>query len=246
MRHSLLCLILALAPLAAGANAVPPMQTVGGAQAARARATVIPWQYQLSDLVRSETEANGQVSQYLDMPVLDSFLATIADYVQISPPRFDNDAERADATDKLTHIITVLVGLDTGDNVDVNILRREAFAQSLACNLDIPGACQKTDFAYGRLLKRTPDEPTANYLYGSFLAAMPSKGKVAERYLQKSLKLGVKRANYNLGILYLSLGQKRKALGCLQKYAADYPDDANAAKLIADIKRGEVKASPKP
>jgi len=246
VRHPGFLFILWLAPLAAFANAVPPMATVGGAQAARAQSAAIQWPHPLSDALVTETTPDGKVKQHLDLPVVDGFLHTLSEHADRYPPQFDNDAERTDASDKLTHLTAILAGQDTGDKVDLDILRREAFAYSMSCNMELPEGCSKATLSYRRLLKRTPDEPGANYLYGAFLAGMPSRLHEAEGYLKKALKLGVKRANYTLGVVYLDLNEKQKALEHLQQYAIDFPDDANAPKLIDAIKNGKLKAGKKP
>ena len=46
-----------------------------------------------------------------------------------------------------------------------------------AFNLDIPDSFQKASEAFNKLLSRTPDDPQANYRYGSFLAATTRKGE---------------------------------------------------------------------
>ncbi|HEY4127721.1 MAG TPA: hypothetical protein VGN70_06710 [Gammaproteobacteria bacterium] len=231
MRH-LLCLLTFMS-LAATADVTP-------APAAATSSATIPWAYQLKDAVASETGPDGQPKNSLNLDVVDSFLQTIARYADIYPPHFDNTAERRDATDKLTRLIEVLAALDTGPSVNIEVLRREAFAYNLGCNLDLSTSCAKAMDVYARLLKVTPDEPAANYLFGVFLSGLPPKQREAIPYLEKSLKLGVKRANYTLGILYLSLHDKKKALADLQAYSADFPDDQHANELIADIKSGKL------
>jgi TPR repeat protein len=238
MRHLLCLLSLMLIPLPAAAD-------VTLAPAAASSSAVIPWAYQLKDAVVHETGPDGQAKNSLDLGVVDSFLQIIARYADSYPPRFDNAAERRDATDKLTRLIEVLAALDTGSTVSVDLLRREAFAYNLGCNLDLPNSCAKTMDVYTRLLKMTPDEPAANYLYGVFLAGLPPKQREAIPYLKKSLTLGVKRANYSLGMLYLALRDKQKALSYMQVYSADFPDDQNAKQIIADIKSGN-KSVPAP
>ncbi len=73
-----------------------------------------------------------------------------------------------------------------------------------------------TNQLYQRLLKQTPDEPAANYLYGSYLAGHDELRAKSIPYLKKALQVRREESStLTLGIVYMSLGEKQKALDCL-------------------------------
>lgn len=206
-----------------------------------ARPASIQWKYKLGDVVVTRPDADGKPTHALDMNVLDYFLETIAGHAEQHPPRFDSKAEEKDVADKLVRLTTLLNELDDGTSVNVDILRREAFAFNLAHDLGFPGADQKTTSLYQRLLKQTPDEPAANYLYGMFLADTDATRPQSVPYLEKAVELGVKKANFTLGVVYVSLGDEQKGLDCLQQYSKDFPDDPRTKQVIAAAKSGNMQ-----
>jgi hypothetical protein len=214
------------------ADAAPPPPATNAAS--------LHWQHKLSEVVVTNTGAEGKTTGTLDLPVLDYFLQAIAGLTEQYPPHFDNAAERADVTDKVTRLTTLLSELDEGSTVDINILRREAFAYALAYKLDLPGSGDKANELYQRLLKQTPDDPAANFLYGEFLAGTAKLQSQGIPYLRKALKLGIKQANYTLGLVYVSGGDTKQGLACLQQYSADFPADQRVKAVIAAVKSGDI------
>ena len=77
-------------------------------------------------------------------------------------------------------------------------------------------------------------------MYGTFLAGT-GKPKEALPYLEKALAVGVTDAAYALGMTYLTLGNKQKALENLEAYRQRNPNDGNVAKLIDGIRNGKVE-----
>ena len=230
-------LLILLYPLASTASVSP-------APAAASKSATVHWHYTLKDSVLIQSGPDGKTTQSLDLPVLDDLLQTVALYAGDYPPRFDNAAERADVTDKLTRLIVLLSSVDTGASVNVEVLRREAFAFNLGCNLHLRDSCDKTAESYQRLLAMTPDDPAANYLYGVFLSGTASRQGDAVPYLDKASKLGVKQANFTLATVYLMLHDKDQALSRMQAYSADFPDDPGAKRFIAVLQ--SAKAGPAP
>lgn len=214
--------------------------------APQAAAAPIHWKYKLSDIVVTTTDAQGKVVNSLNVTVIDYFLGVIAGHADAYPTQFDNDDQRADVTDKLRRLASVLSELDTGDSVDVNILRREAYAYDLAYKLGFAASGPQAMALYQKLIARTPDDPLANFQYGSFLAANDTLRPKSIPYLQKAVDLGEKKANYTLGITYLAMGQDQKGLVCLQQYSSDFPNDQQAKNLIAYVKSGAIKNVPHP
>ncbi len=234
MRH--LSLLLLLVPFSSMAAVTP-------APAAASKSATVHWHYPMKDAVVTQTNADGKTTNSLDLPVLDDLLQTISIYAGDYPPHFDNAAERADVTDRLTRLIVLLSSVDSGADVNVEVLRREAFAFNLGCNLHLRNNCDKTAESYQRLLAMTPDDPAANYLYGVFLSGTVSKQADAVPYLEKAVKLGVKQANFTLATVYLMLHDRDKALSRMQAYSADFPNDAGAKQFIATLKPNQTPAT---
>jgi predicted Zn-dependent protease len=236
MRHLLLPFL--MVPFAAAMAAPTP--------AAAGKLGLVHWHYAMKDTVTIQTGPDGKTTQQLNVPVVDDLLQTIARYAGNYPPQFDNDAERADVSDRLTNLIVLLATADSGAPANVEVLRREAFAFNLGCNLHLRNSCDKTADSYQRLLAMTPDDPAANYLYGVFLGGTTSRQRDSIPYLDKALKLGVKQAEFTLATVYLMLHDKDKALAYMQAYSADFPDDPNAKQFIAAVRSGKLGSSPAP
>lgn len=216
------------------ANPAPPAASRPAAPPA------IHWQHTLSEVVVASTDASGKNVGQLNLGVLDYFLQTISDYSESDAAAL-NDARRIDVINKLSRLTMLLTELDQGGSADVNILRREALAYNLAYNLGYSKEQQPADALYQRLLKQDPDEPATNFLYGAFLAQADATRGQSIAYLDKALKLGVKKANFTLGLVYITQSKDKQALACLQQYSADYPEDQRAKRLIAAVKSGDIK-----
>ena len=233
-----------LAALAAAASlfttAAPAAEPAPAAVSKAPAAHAIHWEHKLSDVVVTRTDESGKTVHQLDINVLDYFLQTISAYSESDDAAL-NDTRRHDVVNKLGRLTQMLTELDKGAGADVNILRREALAYNLAYNLGFQSAQQPTDVLYQRLLQDDADDAASNYLYGAFLAQADATRDKSLPYLDKALKLGVKKANYTLGLVYITEGKDPQALACLQQYSADYPDDKRAQRLIAAVKSGDIK-----
>lgn len=229
-------------------SAIACLASISGAYAADAAPQLAPiqWQYKLSDMVLTSTDADGKTSHALNLAVVDYFLQTISGRVDQYPIVFANNAEKIDVIDKLRRLTTLLSELDTGPSANLEILQREAFAYSLANDLDFPDAGRKANDIYQRLLQQTPDDPAANYLYGSLLASNDSLRAQSIPFLEKAVKLGVKKVNYTLGVAYIAMGKDQQGLACLQQYSTDFPDDQRAKSLIAAVKSGDIRRGSHP
>ena len=120
------------------------------------------------------------------------------------------------------------------------LLLRLGVLHAIAFNLDVPDSFQKAGSAFNKLLSLTPDDPQANYRYGSFLAATTRKGEGIP-FLEKAKSLGVVNADYWLGSSYALVGNKAKAIENLDAYTRRTPSDANAAKLLEAIRADKVE-----
>jgi hypothetical protein len=227
-----LAAFLAMGPALA---AVPAAGTHAAPQAA-----AIHWKYQLSDVVVDRKDAEGKPSHQLNIEVLDYFLHTIAAYAagDRTPPSV---SARDDIFNKLTRLTALLAELDHGASTDVNIVRREALAYDTAAQFGFGGASEKADALYRQLLAQDSDEPGTNLLYGSFLARTDKTRDQGITYLQKAVQLGVKQANYTLGVAYVTEDKKPEALTALRQYTLDFPKDERAQRLLAAVKSGDVK-----
>lgn len=125
------------------------------------------------------------------------------------------------------------------------MLFRAGFLNSMGHNLDIPGSAKKTSVIFQKLLADEPSNPKANYSYGAFLAGA-GKPKEALPYLEKALALGVKEADFSIGLVRLGLGDKEGALKNLEAYKLNVPGDKNVDQIIEAIRNGkiEVKTAP--
>ncbi len=77
-------------------------------------------------------------------------------------------------------------------------------------------------------------------MYGTLLAGV-GKPKEALPYLEKALAVGVADAAYAIGIAYLTLGDKERALRNLEDYKARNPGDTSVDKLMDAIRNGKVE-----
>ena len=233
---------LAALPLAALLAMGPALATAPSAGThAAPQAAAIHWKYKLADAVVTTTGADGKPVHSLNVGVIDYFLDVIAGHVDAYPEQFGSEDQKTDVTDKLRRLATLLTELDEGGSVDANILRREAFAYDLAYKLGFPASGPKAQELYQRLLTQAPQDPEANYLYGSFLAGNDVLRPTGIPYLQKAVDLGVKKANFTMGIAYVAMNQDQKGLACLQQYSTDFPNDQRAKNLIAAIKDGSLR-----
>jgi len=85
-----------------------------------------------------------------------------------------------------------------------------------------------------------PNDPHANYQYGAFLAATTKKGEGIP-FLEKAKNLGVVNADYWLGLSYVSVGEKAKAIENLENYTKRVPGDQNAARILDAVRHDNVK-----
>ena len=176
----------------------------------------------------------------IDLPYLDSILNDLAAHARNYPPTFDSDADRGRATRDAGMLADMLDVLVKDPTVAPEILFRAAFVNGIAHNLNIRGAAEKASSIYQRLLVIAPDHARTNYNYGAFLAGT-GKFRDGIPFLEKAWAAGVVEASYSLGMVYLSLGDKVKALEHLENYRARAPAGAEVSKLIDAIQSSKVE-----
>lgn len=175
-----------------------------------------------------------------DGAYLDQMLNDLALHAKNYPPNFDTpqDQQRAIQDVKsLSGMLDILINVPTANP---DLLVRAGFLNSIGYNLNIAGSGEKTTAIFKRLLKAAPSDPRGNFMYGTFLAGS-NKPKDALPYLEKALAVGVVDAAYAIGITYVTLGDKNKALENLENYKHRKPSDGNVDKLIDAIRNGKIE-----
>ena len=176
----------------------------------------------------------------IDGKYLDQILSDLALHAKNYPPQFDTPQDRQRALHDVKNLSGMLDILVNGPSPNPELLWRAGFLNSMGHNLNISGSAEKTFAIFQKLLAVSPSDPRGNYLYGTFLAGA-GKPKEAVPYLEKALSVGVTDAAYALGMTYLILGDKQRALVNLENYRQHNPNDSNIARLIDGIRNGKVE-----
>jgi tetratricopeptide (TPR) repeat protein len=190
-------------------------------------------------LTVSETPAGKRYG--FDVAYCDLMLNALSAHAQNYPPRFASPQDRRRATQDAKALVGMLdiVMIDV-PTPNPALLVRAAYANSLAHNLEIPGAAEKADSLFRKLLAVVPSDPEANHLYGTFLAGAGNP-REALPYLEKALSLGVVDAAYAIGLAYLALEDKEQALKNLEDYRRRVPADGMVDRLIDAIRGGRIE-----
>jgi tetratricopeptide (TPR) repeat protein len=202
--------------------------------------------YDIKNIVTVSQSADGKHSATVKFSLLDQVLDDLSVHNNTYPAQFDSAEDRRRAVSDVTAISKTIDLLLDNPDPNAQLLLRAGVLDSVAHNLDIPGAGEKALTAFTTLLSKSPADPRANYLYGKFLL---SAGKPLDAVivLEKAKSLGAVNADYSLGLAYLSVGNKKEALENLEHYARRAPDDSTAPKLIDAIRNGNIdvkKGSP--
>jgi tetratricopeptide (TPR) repeat protein len=189
-------------------------------------------------LTVAETPAGKKYG--LDLAYLDRMLNNLEAHARNYPPKFDNPQDRQRAVQDVKILSGMLDTLINPPAADPGLLARAAYLNSMGHNLDIAGSTEKTNSIFRRLLAAAPADPRGNYLYGTFLAGA-GKPKEALPYLEKALAGGVIDAAYTIGVTYLALGEKARALENLEEYQRRKPSDENVGMIIEAIRNGKIE-----
>jgi tetratricopeptide (TPR) repeat protein len=176
----------------------------------------------------------------LDGAYLDHMLNDLASHAKNYPPQFDTQQDRQRAVQDVTTLSGMLDVLINAPTPNLELLARAGFLNSIGYNLNIAGSGEKTNAIFQKLLSAAPSNPRGNYMYGTFLAGA-GKPKEALPYLEKALSVGVADAAYAIGMTYLTLGDKEKALKHLEDYKRRKPADENIDQLIDSIRNGKIE-----
>lgn len=173
-------------------------------------------------------------------PYLGQMMSDLSAHARNYPPQFDTPQDKQRATEDVKALSGMLDVLINVPKPDVGLLTLAGDINSMGHNLDIPGAAQKANSIFLRLLTAAPSDSRGNYMYGNFLAGV-GKPKEALPYLEKALAVGVVDAAYAIGMTYLTLGDKEQALKNLENYKQRRPSDGNVDKLIEAIRNGKIE-----
>ncbi|MFZ5581603.1 MAG: tetratricopeptide repeat protein [Pseudomonadota bacterium] len=186
------------------------------------------------------TETPSGKKYGFDGAYLDQMLNDLAAHAKNYPPQFDTPQDRQRATQDVKVISGMLDTLVNVPNPNPDLLLRAAHLGSMGHNLEIPGAADKANALFQRLLQLEPAHPRGNYLYGTFLAGA-GKPREALPYLEKALAAGIADAAFTLGMAHLSLKDQDGALKYLEDYKRRRPGDANADRFIDAIRNGRIE-----
>ena len=200
--------------------------------------------YDLRQLL-STSGTGAQTRRSFDMAYLDRILADLGSHALNYPPQFDTPQDRQRAADDAQRLSGMLDVLTQVPQPSLDVLRRAALLNSMAHNLDVPGAAARADRDFQQALKLQTDNPQIHFQYGVFLAGS-GQSQRALPHLQKARQGGVQTADYSLGLLYLGMGDKARALEHLQRYRSSMTGPSTRIdELIDAIRHGraEVKTN---
>jgi tetratricopeptide (TPR) repeat protein len=184
-------------------------------------------------------ESNPDRKQGLDLKYLDQMLSDLADHARNYPTQFESLQDRLRAIEDVKALSKLFDILLASPNMTPGLLRRAALLYSIGHNLDIQGAAQKASNGFERLLKMVPEDPQGNFMYGVFLGGS-GRSTIAIPYLEKALSLGVTDANYSLGMSYIALGNKEKAIFYFKQYKITNPNDKSTDEILTAIENGRI------
>ena len=172
----------------------------------------------------------------------------LSDHAKMYPTQFDNEKDKALATQEASELARIFDGLlateiVTPQNQNYHfVLLHAARINWIAHNLDVPNAADRANLHYQTLLKQVSNPDKANILgeYGNFLASS-GQIKPAIQILKQAVQAGNTRAKRSLAMAYLSNNQKDNTLKTLREYTKAYPNDAEAKEFLNAIQNGRVE-----
>lgn len=180
----------------------------------------------------------------VDAKYLNELLDDLSSHALNYPPQFDTIEQRQRAVLDVVTISGILKTVTSHPDTDPEMLLQLSVLNSIGHNLNIDGAANEASRSFQRLLVVAPSHPRGNYLFGLFLAGI-ARPQEAIPHLEKALAAGVAEAPYTLGMTYLTVGDKQKALDNLELYQTRNPDNSNVKALVEGIRNGnfEVRGS---
>ncbi|NTW51790.1 MAG: hypothetical protein HGB22_04305 [Chlorobiaceae bacterium] len=190
--------------------------------------------------ILSVSESPSGTRYGIDLQYLDQIINDLSTHAKNYPPHFDTPQDRQRAVQNIAMLSGMLDLMVNDPNPSQEILLRAGDLNSMGHNLDIAGSAQRAGASFQKLLAIAPEHPFGNYLYGKFLAETGNPSQ-ALPYLEKAHTFGVVYADYTLGMIYLTLGDKQKCLEHLEAYRQARPDDGKVSFLIDGIRNGKIQ-----
>lgn len=186
--------------------------------------------------MRIDSKAAPGKEYSIDAQYMDKMLYELGLHAKNRPAQFDSPKDQKRAIQDVKSASKMIDPLIKGSAPNPEMLVRAGFLYIIAHNLDIPGSAKNADATFQKLLAVSPSNPDGNYLYGTFLAS-EGKTKRALPYLEKALVAGVADAAYTLGVAYLKLGDKQKALDNFEVFRQRSPYVVeDVSRLINELK----------
>jgi hypothetical protein len=196
--------------------------------------------YQLNKVITLTEPTPGNHSVTVNILYLSQILDDLGRHASGYPAKFEFADDRPRAEKDVTTISNMLDPLTDNPGTSPLLLLRLGILHAIGFNLDIPDSFQKASTAFTKLLSRTPDDPQANYRYGSFLATTTRKGEGIP-FLEKAKSLGFANAEYELGFSYAMVGDKAKAVENLEAYTKRVPGDTRATAVLEAVRNNKIE-----
>jgi hypothetical protein len=197
--------------------------------------------YDVKKVVSLSEPTTGKPTVTINVPYFVEVLNDLGAHAGTYPVQFDSGDDRHRAEHDVVLLSALLDTAADSFSDNKSILLRLALLHAVGHNLEIPGSDKKAVIIFDNVLEKWPNDPQANYRYGVFLAGTAKGQSAAVPRLEKAKSLGVVNADYPLGIAYISLGDKDKAVANLKSYTARVPGDQNAARLLDAVINGKVE-----
>ena len=182
--------------------------------------------------------SNGE--QYgLDLLYIDRVIRDLSIHAGRYPTRFDSDDDKQRARNDVRVISGMLDVVVEDPGVGGDLLKRSSILNSIGKNLDVPGTAKRADRDFRNLLRRYPDDPHSNYLYGSFLGGS-NKTNEAIPYLKRAVELGIADAYFALGMAYVMKKDDKAAISYFEEYKEHKPDGRDVTGIIKAIRSGNI------
>lgn len=181
-----------------------------------------------------------QPTMTLDGRALHAFVEDLFAHARSYPVAFADDEEKAIArreSSAMSEVLAVAIG-DEAAKVDLRVLLDAARLETCAHNLDLKGAATRARHYYERVLKADPEHVEAHLYYGMHLIGLPGSAKDAIPHLEFARDKGQKVAIRGLGLAYVMLQDREKALLHLRAWAKEFEGDVGTARMIDALEHG--------
>ena len=170
---------------------------------------------------------------------LDRVLQDLGQHAANYPPQFDSARDQQRAQRDVGFLMGML-DAGFGNTAPPELLLRMGVLGVYGHNLQVPNAAAYAQARFTMLLEHNPEHAAGNYQFGQFLAAS-GRSKEAMPYLMRAKDKGVVPASYTLGMVYLGLGDKPRAIEMLTAYQRAEPTNGSVGKLIQAIREGKME-----